>query len=203
MIECNVTATGTISGATKMRTNRTTGEAFMTFDLLVSLAKDGDTGNMYISVSMPGKEENLADFPEGRRITVKGMLTMRKVNKIVYYNMSRATCESSEQPDGVSGKMDFRGTLGREHDIERKTDRKGNEYTLLAAYSSSKNESGEYSYIWQKFILFSPAPEWLQPQTGVSIEADMNVSVYNKKPDIHCRVTNITPWTPGKKNQTT
>lgn len=194
MIKCNVTVCGTISKAAAVRTNNEN-KAFTAFAVnCVIPARNGIDKTVEISVAKDGEEYNRADYTVGKRVEISGVLTFRKRGDNLYFNMSASsvnlTVASNE--DSIKGEMHFRGKTGK--NIEEKTDRKGKNFLQFSAFSAEKVNDG-FEYLWVRFLGFDREREkWLQPQTGIEAKGELELSVYNDKLNIACKVSEMSEY---------
>lgn len=202
MIKCNVTVCGTISKAAVVRTNNEN-KAFTAFAVnCVIPARNGINKTVEISVAKDGEEYNRADYTVGKRVEISGVLTFKKRGDNLYFNMSASsvnlTVASNE--DSIKGEMLFRGKTGK--NIEEKTDKKGKNFLQFSAFSAEKVNDG-FEYLWVRFFGFDcKREEWLQPQTGIEVKGDMELSVYNDKLNLSCKIAEMSayvkpPYTPN------
>lgn len=189
MIKCNVTVCGTISKAAVVRTNNEN-KAFTAFAVnCVIPARNGIDKTVEISVAKDEEEYNRADYTVGKRVEISGVLTFKKRGDNLYFNMSASsvnlTVASNE--DSIKGEMHFRGKTGK--NIEEKTDKKGKNFLQFSAFSAEKVNDG-FEYLWVRFLGFDREREkWLQPQTGIEAKGELELSVYNDKLNIACKVS--------------
>lgn len=189
MIKCNVIVCGTISKAAVVRTNNEN-KAFTAFAVnCVIPARNGIDKTVEISVAKDGEEYNRADYTVGKRVEISGVLTFKKRGDNLYFNMSASsvnlTVASNE--DSIKGEMHFRGKTGK--NIEEKTDKKGKNFLQFSAFSAEKVNDG-FEYLWVRFLGFDREREkWLQPQTGIEAKGELELSVYNDKLNIACKVS--------------
>lgn len=194
MIKCNVTVCGTISKAAVVRTNNEN-KAFTAFAVnCVIPARNGIDKTVEISVAKDGEEYNRADYTVGKRVEISGVLTFKKRGDNLYFNMSASsvnlTVASNE--DSIKGEMLFRGKTGK--NIEEKTDKKGKNFLQFSAFSAEKVNDG-FEYLWVRFLGFDrEREEWLQPQTGIKAKGELELSVYNDKLNIACKVSEISEY---------
>ena len=186
MIKCNVTACGTISKAAVARTNNEN-KAFTAFAVnCVIPARNGIDKTVEISVAKDGEEYNRADYTVGKRVEISGVLTFKKRGDNLYFNMSASsvnlTLASNE--DSIKGEMLFRG----------KTGKKGKNFLQFSAFSAEKVNDG-FEYLWVRFLGFDrEREEWLQPQTGIEAKGELELSVYNDKLNIACKVSEMSEY---------
>ena len=194
MIKCNVTVCGTISKAAVVRTNNEN-KAFTAFAVnCVIPARNGIDKTVEISVAKDGEEHNRADYTVGKRVEISGVLTFKKRGDNLYFNMSASsvnlTVASNE--DSIKGEMLFRGKTGK--NIEEKTDKKGKNFLQFSAFSAEKVNDG-FEYLWVRFLGFDrEREEWLQPQTGIEAKCELELSVYNDKLNIACKVSEMSEY---------
>lgn len=194
MIKCNVTVCGTISKAAVVRTNNEN-KAFTAFAVnCVIPARNGIDKTVEISVAKDGEEYNRADYTVGKRVEISGVLTFKKRGDNLYFNLSASsvnlTVASNE--DSIKGEMLFRGKTGK--NIEEKTDKKGKNFLQFSAFSAEKVNDG-FEYLWVRFLGFDrEREEWLQPQTGIKAKGELELSVYNDKLNIACKVSEMSEY---------
>ena len=206
MIKCNVTVCGTITRSAQMRTNKD-GKAFLAFGVSVVIpAKSGINKTYEISVAKDGGMDELSSLMSGNRVEMVGTLTFHKKDEVIYLNMSATGVNTFNAPaeDSVKGDTEFRGTAGNK--IMENTDKKGNPYLVFSAFSSEKvgtNEDGtsSYSFTWVRFMHFGQGkPEWLQGKCGIDVKGELQLSIYNDRLDIGCRVSDLTQWQKSQTN---
>ena len=194
MIKCNVTLAGTITRSAQMRTNKD-GKALLAFGVSVVIpAKTGINKTFEISVAKDGGMDELSGHTTGNRVELVGVLTFHKKDDALFLNMSATGINTFNAPaeDSVKGEIEFRGTVGNK--IEEKTDKKGKPYLVFSAFSSEKN-GDNYSFTWVRFMQFGQGkPEWMQGKTGIDAKGELQLSIYNDRLDITCRVAELTQW---------
>lgn len=78
--------------------------------------------------------------------------------------------------------------------IEEKTDKKGKNFLQFSAFSAEKVNDG-FEYLWVRFLGFDrKREEWLQPQTGIEAKGELELSVYNDKLNIACKVSEMSEY---------
>ena len=88
MIKCNVTLCGTISRDASVRTGKD-GKEFVSFPLQVSIpGKNGNDGNMEVSVSKDGGQDTVHEYRYGSRAKVTGTLLLKRRGEKLYFNLS-------------------------------------------------------------------------------------------------------------------
>lgn len=194
MIKCTVSATGSITRAAAMRTNRDN-VSYISFTLKVNIKdRQGLSHPMYINVTRDGTEEELAYFSEGTRVSVSGTLIPRKQGTTVYYNLKSSSVSfSASDSDSLDGDMSFRGKVGK--NITFRKDRYENDYAIFSAFSVS-SVGEEAAFIWIRFMMFNSSPgEWFQPGCEIDVTGPFEVEVSPKGLlDMTCRVRTIGRW---------
>ena len=199
MIKCNVTIIGRVFRAPEIKNDRE-GNPFVTFGVSTELKDNGETRDIDISVACDGEDDNVLGLSSGDRVKVKGVLTFRKREDVVFFNLSANEVNKTKEKDKIEGTMTFRGTLGNK-EIQEKQGKKG-AYRVFDAYSAEKIAEDLFSYIWVHFVDFSEErPECLVPKAGINAEGDMELTLYNDKLDIGCRVSSLSEWVKQAANQ--
>ena len=130
----------------------------------------------------------------GTRVEVAGVLTFKKRGEALYLNLNAAsiTQVSAEKSDSIQGDMHFRGKLGKT--IEMKQDKKGNTYLAFSAFSAEK-VGEEFAFTWVRFVRFAPDREdWLVEKANIEAKGQLELSVYNDKLNIGCRLSELAKW---------
>lgn len=95
MIKCNVTLCGTISRDASVRTGKD-GKEFVSFPLQVSIpGKNGNDGNMEVSVSKDGGQDTVHEYRYGSRAKVTGTLLLKRRGEKLYFNLSADSVDRS------------------------------------------------------------------------------------------------------------
>lgn len=205
MIKCNVTVCGTISRAAQIRTGKDGN--YTSFGVSVILMdKSGNSKTIEVGISKEGNED-LSSLGVGTRVEVAGILTFRKQDDKLWFNLN-ATGINNFAPgdkDAISGDMEFRGTLGKKP-VDTKNDKKGKPFKLFSAYSSQRTmgegNEPQYAFTWVHFVQFDAQDsDWLQPSMPVDIKGDLDVSVFNDKVNLGCRVKELAKWDKQNTNQ--
>ena len=200
MIKCNVTLCGTISRDASVRTGKD-GKEFVSFPLQVSIpGKNGNDGNMEVSVSKDGGQDTVHEYRYGSRAKVTGTLLLKRRGEKLYFNLSADSVDLSDagNTDSVKGQMVFRGKTGKH--IEERKDKTGKPYLMFSAFSTEKVNDG-FEYQWVRFFCFGKEKEeWLQPGVKVDAKGEMSLSLYDGKPDISCRVEELNQYVPEAGN---
>lgn len=194
MIKCNVTVCGTVSRAAAVRTNND-GKPFTAFAVnCVVPAKNGINKTVEISVAKDGEETGLSDYAVGKRVDISGVLTFKKRGENLYFNLSASSVSLSvgSNEDSIGGDMHFRGKTGK--NIDEKTGKNGKKFLQFSAFSAEKVNDG-FEYLWVRFVGFDREREgWLQPQTGIEVKGELELSVYNDKLNIACKVSEMSEY---------
>ena len=199
MIKCNVTIIGHVFRAPEIKNDRE-GNPFVTFGVSSELKDNGETRDIDISVACDGEDEEILSLSSGDRVKVKGVLTFRKREDVVFFNLSANEVNKTKEKDRIEGTMIFRGTLGNK-EIQEKQGKKG-AYRVFDAYSAEKIAEDLFSYIWVHFVDFSEErPECLVPKAGINAEGALELNLFNDRLDIGCRVKSLSEWEKQYNNQ--
>ena len=199
MIKCNVTIVGRVFRAPEIKNDRE-GNPFVTFGVSSELKDNGETRDIDISVASDGEDDVILGLSVGDRVKVKGVLTFRKREDVVFFNLSASEVDKTKDKDRIEGTMTFRGTLGGK-EIQEKQGKKG-AYRVFDAYSAEKVAEDKFSYIWVHFVDFSEErPECLVPKAGINAEGALEMNLFNDRLDIGCRVSSISGWEKQSNNQ--
>ena len=199
MIKCNVTIIGRVVRAPEIKNDRE-GNPFVTFGVSTELKDNGETRDIDISVACDGEDDNVLGLSSGDRVKVKGVLTFRKREDVVFFNLSANEVNKTKEKDKIEGTMTFRGTLGNK-EIQEKQGKKG-AYRVFDAYSAEKIAEDLFSYIWVHFVDFSEErPECLVPKAGINAEGALELNLFNDRLDIGCRVKSLSEWEKQYNNQ--
>ena len=130
MIKCNVSVCGTVSKAAVVR-NGKDGMPFTTYSVDVVIpAKSGINKTVIVSCIMDGDDSE--GIVVGNRIELKGVLTFKKKDDNLYFNLKVSEVNLSpvsECKDGIVGDMEFKGKVGK--DIVMKKDKNGKAFGPL------------------------------------------------------------------------
>lgn len=200
MIKCNVTIVGRVFRAPEIKNDRE-GNPFVTFGVSSELKDNGETRDIDISVACDGEDEEILSLSSGDRVKVKGVLTFRKRDDVVFFNLSGSEVKKDvKEKDKIEGTMSFRGTLGGK-EIQEKQGKKG-AYRVFDAYSAEKIAEDKFAYIWVHFVDFSEErPECLVPKAGINTEGALELTLFNDRLDIGCRVKSLSEWEKQFNNQ--
>ena len=198
MIKCNVTIVGRVFRAPEIKNDRE-GNPFVTFGVSSELKDNGETRDIDISVASDGEDDVILGLSVGDRVKVKGVLTFRKREDVVFFNLSASEVDKTKDKDRIEGTMTFRGTLGGK-EVQEKQGKKG-AYRVFDAYSAEKVAEDKFSYIWVHFVDFSEErPECLVPKAGINAEGALEMNLFNDRLDIGCRVSSISGWEKQSNN---
>ena len=200
MIKCNVIICGSICRDASVRTGKD-GKEFVSFPLQVSVpGKDGNGGSLEISVSKDGGQDEANGFKYGSRAKVAGTLFLKRRGEKLYFNLSADSVSLFDvgNMDSFKGQMVFRGKTGQH--IEERKDKSGKPYQMFSAFSAEKVNDG-FEYQWVRFFCFGKEKEeWLRPGVKVDVKGEMSLSLYDGKPDISCRVEELSQYVPDAGN---
>ena len=192
MIKCNVSVCGTVSKAAVVR-NGKDGMPFTTYSVdVVVPAKKGINKTVMVSCIMDG--DCAEAIVVGNRIDVKGVLTFKKKDDNLYFNLKgvEVSQPAAESKDGIVGDMEFKGKVGK--DIDMKKDKNGKTFLMFSAFSAEKIGE-EFAFTWVRFIRFvEEKEEWLQPKTTIEAKGELEISVYNERLNLGCKVAELSQW---------
>lgn len=192
MIKCNVSVCGTVSKAAVVR-NGKDGMPFTTYSVdVVVPAKKGINKTVMVSCIMDG--DCAEAIVVGNRIDVKGVLTFKKKDDNLYFNLKgvEVSQPAAESKDGIVGDMEFKGKVGK--DIDMKKDKNGKTFLMFSAFSAEKIGE-EFAFTWVRFIRFvEEKEEWLQPKATIESKGELEISVYNERLNLGCKVAELSQW---------
>ena len=192
MIKCNVSVCGTVSKAAVVR-NGKDGMPFTTYSIdVVVPAKKGINKTVMVSCIMDG--DCAEAIVVGNRIDVKGVLTFKKKDDNLYFNLKgiEVSQPAAESKDGIVGDMDFKGKVGK--DIDMKKDKNGKAFLMFSAFSAEKIGE-EFAFTWVRFVRFSEEKEeWLQSKATIEAKGELEISVYNDRLNLGCKVAELNQW---------
>ena len=192
MIKCNVSVCGTVSKAAVVR-NGKDGMPFTTYSVdVVVPAKKGINKTVMVSCIMDG--DCVEAIVVGNRIDVKGVLTFKKKDDNLYFNLKgiEVSQSAAENKDGIVGDMDFKGKVGK--DIDMKKDKNGKTFLMFSAFSAEKIGE-EFAFTWVRFVRFSEEKEeWLQSKAAIEAKGELEISVYNDRLNLGCKVAELSQW---------
>lgn len=192
MIKCNVSVCGTVSKAAVVR-NGKDGMPFTTYSVdVVVPAKKGINKTVMVSCIMDG--DCAEAIVVGNRIDVKGVLTFKKKDDNLFFNLKgvEVSQPATESKDGIVGDMEFKGKVGK--DIDMKNDKKGKTFLMFSAFSAEKIGE-DFAFTWVRFVRFSEErEEWLQPKATIESKGELEISVYNDRLNLGCKVAELNQW---------
>ena len=192
MIKCNVSVCGTVSKAAVVR-NGKDGMPFTTYSVDVVIpAKSDINKTVIVSCIMDGDDSE--GIVVGNRIELKGVLTFKKKDDNLYFNLKgvEVSQPAAESKDSIVGDMDFKGKVGK--DIDMKKDKNGKAFLMFSAFSAEKIGE-EYVFTWVRFVRFvEEKEEWLQPKATIEAKGELEISVYNERLNLGCKVAELSQW---------
>ena len=192
MIKCNVSVCGTVSKAAVVR-NGKDGMPFTTYSVdVVVPAKKGINKTVMVSCIMDG--DCAEAIVVGNRIDVKGVLTFKKKDDNLFFNLKgvEVSQPATESKDGIVGDMEFKGKVGK--DIDMKKDKNGKAFLMFSAFSAEKIGE-EFAFTWVRFVRFSEEKEeWLQSKAAIEAKGELEISVYNDRLNLGCKVAELNQW---------
>ena len=199
MIKCNVTVCGVIGRDASVRKNKEEKE-FLVFPLRVQIPATGGGHTIEVDVRKEGCQEEAAGYRNGSRVEVRGTMYLKRRGDKLYFNLfADEICNAAtDDADCVKGELVFRGKVGQ--NIEERKDKKDKPYTMFSAFSTEKVNDG-FEYQWVRFFCFGQQrEEWLQAGVKVEVKGEMTLSVHNGKPDLSCRVEELSLYVPETDN---
>ena len=193
MIKCNVNVCAVISRSAVVKDNN--GEEFFVYTVKLPVkGRHDEVKDLFISVSQDGGKGKAAMFTEGRRVAVKGTLTVKKKDGKVYYNL-RSTGEAeltkSSAEDNIEGTMEFIGKIGKKG-VETREDKKNEKFKTFSAFSSEKN-GDTTEFIWVSFLYFRPKDNegFLDANKYINVTGDLQLNIFKDDIALQCRVREI------------
>ena len=195
MIKSNVKICATISRAASVKEGKDNGP-FVSFSVSLPVTgRDGSQKTFNISVSADGDQSNAAMYTEGVRVSIKGILTLRKRNDVVYFNLHAEDVEivAITEEDKIEGDFHFMGKISKEG-VKNLTDKKGKSFQSFSAFSSDR-DGDNVEFIWVRFLNFHPSnEEFLKANAYVEVKGELQLGVYKEALSLDCRVKEIAPW---------
>ena len=192
MIKCNVSVCGTVSKAAVVR-NGKDGMPFTTYSVdVVVPAQSGINKTVIVSCIMDGDDSE--GIVVGNRIELKGVLTFKKKDDNLFFNLKgvEVSQPATESKDGIVGDMEFKGKVGK--DIDMKNDKKGKTFLMFSAFSAEKIGE-DFAFTWVRFVRFSEEKEeWLQSKATIEAKGELEISVYNDRLNLGCKVAELNQW---------
>ena len=122
----------------------------------------------------------------------------RKIEKLIEEHLKSDTQKILLMANTLKGEMVFCGKVGK--NIEEKKDKKDQSYTMFSAFSTEKVADG-FEYQWVRFFCFNrQREEWLQPGVKIDAKGEMGLTVHNGKPNVSCRVEELTQCVADSSN---
>lgn len=202
MIKCDLkNVCAVISRAASVKSGKD-GNSFLSFSVKLPVeGRDGSKKDLELSVSVDGDKSNTSVYSAGRRVSLTGVMTVRKKDGKVYYNFraDRASIVNSKDSDIIEGMMEFRGKIGKKG-VDVKTDKKGDVYKAFSAFSTDK-DGDKAEFTWVRFLYFSPkdGEDFLQADSYVEVKGDLQLGVFKDEISLDCRVSEVAPWVLDKK----
>ena len=166
---------------------------FTTYSVDVVIpAKKGINKTVMVSCIMDG--DCAEAIVVGNRIDVKGVLTFKKKDDNLYFNLKgiEVSQSAAESKDGIVGDMEFKGKVGK--DIDMKKDKNGKAFLMFSAFSAEKIGE-EFAFTWVRFVRFvEEKEEWLQPKATIEAKGELEISVYNERLNLGCKVAELSQW---------
>ena len=75
-----------------------------------------------------------------------------------------------------------------------KNDKKGKTFLMFSAFSAEKIGE-DFAFTWVRFVRFSEErEEWLQPKATIEAKGELEISVYNDRLNLGCKVAELSQW---------
>ncbi len=196
MIKCNLNVCAVIFRSATVK--QVDGEEFFTFGIKLPVSgRDGSKKDLEISVSHDGGKGRAALFTAGKRVAVKGVMTVRKKNGKVYYNLRSegdAEITNSTAEDNITGTLDFRGKTGKDAIVSKK-DKNDKTFKSFSAFSRDK-DGDNADFTWVNFLYFDPKDDedFLAPQKYIEASGKLQLNVFNNEVSLTCIVSKVQPW---------
>jgi len=190
MLKSEVCVNGIVTRAAVAKTN-SEGNSFVTFGLRVDVPnKQGVSNVLDISVSHDGADTT--GITLNARIEVNGILSFKKRGEKMYLNLhaTEVNLNPASTTDMLTGTLSFRGTIGKS--VESKNDKNGKPYLLFSGYSAERVEE-TFEYTWVRFVAFGEHAA-VKSQGKIEATGEMELSTYNGKLNISCRVSEVKEW---------
>ena len=199
MIKVDCTLCGAISRSAEVKTNKE-GNPFLAFSVSYpAIGRDKSSCNVEIHVSSDGDQQAASTFTTGRKVSVRGTLTIRKKGDNVYYNLrtdSLPALVSNTTEDTLKGTAHYEGKTSK-RDLRISKDKNGKEYIGFSGWSKDKEkDSDEVAFIWFNFMCFHPNDDMkalIKPDTYLAIDGDFELASYNGKIDNNITVKSVKP----------
>lgn len=190
MLKSEVCVNGLVTRSAVAKTN-SEGKSFVTFCLRVDTPYVTDLRTV-LDISVSLDSDDTAGIVQNARVEVKGTLTFKKRGEKIYLNLhaSEVNLSPASTTDMISGTLSFRGTLGKT--IDSRTDKNGKPYLLFSGFSTEKVDEG-FEYTWVRFVHFGEN-ELIKPQARIEASGEMELSIYQERLGISCRVNEVKEW---------
>lgn len=193
MIKCNVTLCGKIFVSAQEKTSKD-GQKFLAFSVTIPMkGKDESVTEMRINVSTEGTQADAGQYISGRRVTVVGVMYVKKIENNVYYNLrTTAPIQFNEttESDNLSGSIEFTGKIGPKGIKDLKS-KKGNDFQVFDAFTHD-SEGEKQGFYWVHSTNFSPIHEdFFKAGEYVEVNGDLELEVYRSEARINCRARSI------------
>ena len=75
-----------------------------------------------------------------------------------------------------------------------KNDKKGKTFLMFSAFSAEKIGE-EFAFTWVRFVRFSEEKEeWLQSKAAIEAKGELEISAYNDRLNLGCKVAKLSQW---------
>lgn len=196
MIKCevNVCAVITHNAAVKEKD----GKEFFVFSVKLPVKdRKGDVKDLEISVSNDGGKGKAALFTTGRRVSIKGTLSLRKKGDKLFWNLRSdgdVELTKTTAEDNIEGKMEFIGKIGK-NGVSTKSDKNGKNFKTFSAFSTDK-DGDKADFTWVSFMYFDPKEneDFLTANKYVHIKGTMQLGVYKEQVSLQCLASEISEY---------
>lgn len=196
MIKCEVNVCAVITrNASVMSMD---GKEFFVFGIKIPVKdRKGDVKDLEISVSNDGGKGKAAMFTTGRRVAIKGVLSLRKKGDKLFWNLrSEGDVELTKTTaeDNIEGKMEFVGKVGK-NGVSMKSDKNGKNYKTFSAFSTDK-DGDKADFTWVSFMYFEPKEDesFLAANKYVHIKGTLQLGVYKDEVSLQCLVNEVSEY---------
>lgn len=199
MIKFNVNdVCAVISQAAELRKTKDGNGEFLSFKVKLNIeGRDGGRKEMELSVSVDGGKGDMRAYTTGKRVSISGVVSLRKKEGVVYYNLraDKVDFVSTSEPDKFEGTMEFQGKVGRKG-IDNHNDKKGNPYKAFSAFSTEKVGDNQYESIWVRFLYFNPkeGEDFLKTDAYVKCSGDLRLNIFREAITLECLLKDVEPW---------
>ena len=88
--------------------------------------------------------------------------------------------------------MDVKGKVGKV--IDRKKGKNRKNFVMCSAFSAEKIGE-EFALTWVRFVRVSEEKEeWLQSKAAIEAKGELEISVYNDRLNLGCKVAELSQW---------